>query len=142
MRLWKRREHLPAIEKFDDYLFIVARNQAFSCLKRISRRELAEGSWSGEAFGDPNTPESQLVAREYALVLEEAIALLSPQQKQVYLLSVEENLRRGDIAKLLDISPETVKTYLARATRHIRAYSYSRLGMLISWLFLAAGLRP
>jgi RNA polymerase sigma-70 factor (ECF subfamily) len=64
----------------------------------------------------------------------QAVELLPAQQKQVYLMSKEQELKRDEIAKKLRISSETVKTHLARALRHIRAYSKLRLEIPISWL--------
>lgn len=134
LKIWARRSLMNEIVSIDDYVFIMARNQVYTALRRQARRRTAEGVWHDERPLNAVGPESELAAKEYGQVLEMAISELPPQQKQVYLLSREDNLKREEIAEILNLSPETVKTHLARATRHIRAFSMARLSISISLL--------
>ena len=81
-----------------------------------------------------NTTYNRILDLEIAEIVHQAVELLPAQQKQVYLMSKEQELKREEIAKTLRISSETVKTHLARALRHIRAYSKLKLEIPISWL--------
>jgi len=81
-----------------------------------------------------NTTYNRILDLEIAEIVHQAVELLPAQQKQVYLMSKEQELKREEIAKKLRISSETVKTHLARALRHIRAYSKLKLEISISWL--------
>lgn len=42
-------------------------------------------------------------------LIDEAVVLLPPRQKEVYMLSRKEGMKQEEIARKLNISPETVK---------------------------------
>ncbi len=136
MKLWARRESLLDIEIFEDYLFIMTRNHVFTALKKVALRHRTEGNWLGILPVSENATESSIMMKEYETVLQRAIALLSPQQREVYQLSRDKGLKREEIAAILQVSPETVKTHLARALQHIRSYCSSQLGMKLPLSFL------
>lgn len=129
LKLWLQREKLLDIHSFEDYLFIVTRNHIFTILKRIALQYKTERLWESNRDDAENLTENELISTEYENVLQQAIDLLSPQQKEVYLLSREKHLKREEIATLLNVSPETVKTHLARAMHHIKSYCSKQLGM-------------
>lgn len=129
MRLWTRRTTLPEVRAFEDYLFIMTRNYVFTAMKKVALRYRTEDSWNGLLPSSENVTESAIMISEYEAVLQRAVDLLSPQQRQVYLLSRDKELKREEIAAMLQISPETVKTHLARALRSVRTYCSAELGV-------------
>jgi len=134
LKLWVKREALLEIAGFEDYLFIMTRNHVFSALKRMARQQQLVDDLQLELPAGENTTYNRLLDLEIEEIVHQAVELLPAQQKQVYLMSKEQELKRDEIAKKLRISSETVKTHLARALRHIRAYSKLKLEISISWL--------
>ncbi len=136
LKVWTRRQTLPGISSFESYLFIMARNCVYTSLKRAVRQQSTESDWN-QMVGDTEIgPDNQFIANEYTSLLREAIDTLPFHQRQVYLLSHEEEMTRSEIAELLKISPETVKSHLARASRTVRAFCASRLGITTFLLFI------
>lgn len=136
LKLWLRREKLTEISDFQSYIFVMARNIVFTSMKQaLSTQILDEEHFQDVAVSYSNA-DSALLTQEYELIIQQAVDRLSPKQKQIYLLSKDKEMTRDDIAKILEISSETVKTHLARAVRSIREYSMSRLNMSISWLVI------
>lgn len=135
LKLWLRRENLVNIIDFDNYLFIMARNEVYSAFRSAIRKQQLSDVLAYTTPVSDNSTFSTVIEKEYAQVLEEAVNRLPIQQRQVYLLSREQDMKREEIAKALQISSETVKTHLSRALRHIRAYSMSRLDIQLSWLY-------
>jgi RNA polymerase sigma-70 factor (family 1) len=134
LKLWLRREKIAEIADFENYLFIMIRNEVYSAFRSsVRKNQLSEVLAYSTPISDNHTLSS-VIENEYAQVLKEAVNRLPLQQRQVYLLSREEDMKRDEIAKVLQISSETVKTHLSRALRYIRAYSMSRLDIQISWL--------
>lgn len=134
LKLWLRREKLADIIDFENYLFVMTRNEVYSAFRSaVRQKQLSEVLAYSMPVSDNNTLSS-VMEKEFAQVLEEAVNRLPHQQRQVYLLSKEHEMKREEIAKTLHISSETVKTHLTRALRHIRAYSISRLDIQLSWL--------
>ncbi|TLV02140.1 RNA polymerase sigma factor [Dyadobacter luticola] len=136
LKLWVKKETLPEIQDFEDYLFIMTRNHVFSAMKKMARQQQLVDDLQLEMPSSEDSTYNRIIDQEMDQILHEAVELLPAQQKQIYLLSKEQELKRDEIAKMLRISSETVKTHLSRALRHIRAYSKLKLGMTLSWLLL------
>ncbi|MCF0074407.1 RNA polymerase sigma-70 factor [Dyadobacter sp. CY261] len=134
LKLWVKRSSLSEVVGFEDYLFIMTRNHVFSILKRMARQQQLVDDLQLEMPVAENTTYNRIIDLEIEEIVHQAVELLPAQQKQIYLMSKEQELKRDEIAKTLRISSETVKTHLARALRHIRAYSKLKLEITISWL--------
>jgi RNA polymerase sigma-70 factor (ECF subfamily) len=78
-----------------------------------------------------------LMDKDYERILNEAVDRLPPQQKQVYILSKQEDLKRDDVAVRMNLSPDTVKAHLAQAMRTVRAYCMARIEFCLLILFSA-----
>jgi len=127
LKLWVKRETLREIDAFEDYLFIMTRNHIFSLLKKMARQQQLVDDLQFELPSFENATYSNIISQEIEEIVHQAVELLPAQQKQIYLMSKEQELKRDEIAKLLRISSETVKTHMTRALRHIRAYSKVKL---------------
>ena len=136
LKVWMRRDTLAGVSNPEGYLFIMARNCVFSSLKKIARRQAIESDWQSLANEFENSTDDQIETDENAELLRQAIDALPVQQKQVYILSHEEEMTRNEIAELLQISPETVKTHLSRAMKSVRTFCSSRLGITIYFLLI------
>jgi RNA polymerase sigma-70 factor (family 1) len=136
LKIWTKRASMGEITHFQAYLFTTARNYVFTALKRIARKQALEAKAAG------NTPlfyldtENRLLHKEYAMILQEAVDRLPARQRQVYQLIREKEYKREEVAAMLRLSPETVKTHLAQAMRNIRAYCLARLDISIALILL------
>jgi len=70
--------------------------------------------------GDP-TPGDRLLQEERRRLLRAAIERLPEQMRKCLILRVDRELKVGDIATLLRLSPETVKAQLFQARKRLRA---------------------
>ncbi len=120
--VWKRRERLGAVENFEAYLFIIARNKAYQVLKRIAKQYRTVELTEMEHVVEENNVEELLAEKENSTFLNKAIEKLSPQQKKVYQLIKVEHMKREEAAKVLGIHPETIKYHLAEAMKSIRVF--------------------
>ncbi len=122
IRIWNRRQTLPAVHSLKNYLFILARNAVFDHFKRIT----IETKWL--AALREQTPELhnnvmvRVQERECNLLLLQSISLLPSQQRQVYLLANEQELSYAEIAARMHVSRFTVKRHLELARRFVRRY--------------------
>lgn len=119
LKIWNARQRLADISNISAYLFRVCHNQAISGLRRMAKEtliltELRQGTIP---FLPEADPASQREIRAY---IHQAVNKLSPQQRQVFLLSRQDGLRHRQIAEELGVSVNTVKTHLAQALRFLR----------------------
>ena len=119
MNIWKNRGTLTAIENFNAFLLIVTRNQAYMALRRKMSEERRFLRYQQELiYDETDTVPGNL----YFSALDEAIEQLPPRAKEVYVMSRQDRLTYQQIADLLGVSKETVKTHLERATNQIVSY--------------------
>ena len=122
LKIWLHREDLPLVKKFNDYLFIIARNHILSTLrKKIHEQPFTEHLLN--FFQETgNTPEDQLLYRETEYLVQKAVEQLPPQQQLIYNLSRNQGLNQEEIAARLAISKHTVKSHMNKALQSIRNY--------------------
>lgn len=121
MRLWDRRGDVE-IKALGPYLATACKYAVFKQItKEKMRREKLAGQqnlWAGSV----TEMESAIQARFLEEILTEVIEKLPAQCRVVYRLSEEEDLKIPEIAKELNISPNTARNHLARARRIIRSF--------------------
>ncbi|MFC6102521.1 RNA polymerase sigma factor [Olivibacter domesticus] len=118
VKIWNRKEHLLKITNFDSYLFAMAKNLALNALRDLARRSEKHRLWEVE-YDEADLSEQQ---KEFFSLVNEAIDHLPTQQREVYLLSKYEKYKHEQIAQKMDLSQQTVKKYVQRATQHILAH--------------------
>jgi len=120
LKIWCNRKELSRINNFDSYLFRMARNQAFSELKRRAHEAsiIVKLSLSNTEYQD--CTENTVTYNEYSRLLSQAINQLPPQQRLVYSMSREEGLKYDEIADQLNLSKNTVKAHLKKALSTLR----------------------
>lgn len=143
VKIWEKRAQLPTVEKFDAFLFIIARNHLISALRKKMARPL-DNDIVDQLPAAANTPDDQLAYKQLQQQLATAINDLPTQQKTAYLLSRDNGLSFEAIARHMGLSKETVKKHICRALQSIRSYvrRHNDLVLLLPLLialFLRAG---
>ena len=137
LKVWEKRKSLPNVERFDSFLFIIARNHIISSFRKKLAMPLQEIS-DNRFIENSNHPDSQLASKELNALIEKGIDLLPPQQKNAFLLSRQESLSYEAIAQAMGISKETVKKHIGRALNFLRTYisNYSDLTLPLALLYI------
>lgn len=135
LKIWLKRKHLHEVEHFEAYLMVMARNFVFDRIKKVSYEVTAKRELSRREYFTDNA-DHRLLQQQYQLLIDEAINLLSPQQKQVYKLVKEQCLSHEAAAKKLNISRLTVKRHMANALKFIRWYLQKNGGPMVLWFLL------
>lgn len=130
MSIWKNRDKINEITDFNAYLYVIAKNRSLKVLKGIIKDKRRESDraiyynnlWEQEFLNDYSEKEVQQL-------LEQALLLLSPQQRNVFELSRMQGMSREEVAMRLNISKATVSVHLTIALRLIRAFLTSRISL-------------
>ncbi|MBL4674986.1 MAG: sigma-70 family RNA polymerase sigma factor [Mucilaginibacter sp.] len=131
LKIWINRETLTSVDNFKAYLFVVSKNHALNCLRKLAKERAYETSLDNNVLNlitDETSPTN-----DYYQLLDMAIDHLPPQQQKVYLLSRHDRLKYDEIAAHMGLSRETVKKYLQGATHSITSFvqSYGNISALI-----------
>jgi RNA polymerase sigma-70 factor (family 1) len=129
VKIWFTRESLVRVDNFKAYLFVISKNHALNCLKKLAKERAMIKQLEDVGAGSLN-PEMAGTDMYYNL-LDEAIDQLPPQQQKVYLLSRHGRLKYTEIADQLELSRETVKKYLQIATVSITEYVHEHLEVIV-----------
>ncbi|MDN5285851.1 MAG: polymerase sigma-70 factor [Mucilaginibacter sp.] len=125
LKIWLTRESLVGVDNFKAYLFVISKNHALNCLKKLAKERVLVKALEIDGTGTFITEVADTDL--YYNLLDEAIDQLPPQQQKVYLLSRHGRLKYAEIADQLELSRETVKKYLQIATVSITEYVHEHL---------------
>lgn len=128
LKIWFTRESLGRVDNFKAYLFVISKNHALNCLKKLAKERAVIKQL--EEAGTGNLHAEITGTDMYYNLLDEAIDQLPPQQQKVYLLSRHGRLKYAEIADQLELSRETVKKYLQIATLSITEYVHEHLEVI------------
>lgn len=121
LRLWTSRTQLPDIERFDNYIFMIARNRTLDHLRKVAlQQRLIDQIWAN--ISETEEPAQQLDARESKQLVHQALEALSPQKQTVFQLSRHQGLSHEEIARQLGLSKSRVKNLLVETLKYIRVY--------------------
>ena len=135
LRIWNNREKLEEVRDFQDYLFILGRNQIISSLRRkVVKMETVEPD---HKVAEELLPDRQLEIRQLNEMVLKGIDQLPPQQQKVFRLARLEGLPYDEIGQQLKISRHTVRFHMVMAFNFLREYlskHFYELSLLLFFL--------
>lgn len=134
MRVFKHRASYRNDARFSTWLFRVAHNVAFNAFRSKKRHpeqlfnslKKSDSSTTQMNFEDGilsrsgSTPTQKLAKLEKQAVVRDAIDRLNPRQRQAVLLSRFEGMSYQQIAEIMNLTPEAVKSLLSRARQNLK----------------------
>jgi RNA polymerase sigma-70 factor (family 1) len=125
LKLWHGREAITEIQELDSFLYRIAHNKAIDFFRAAKRSpQLQEAVWEAltEISSSTFNADAKLQSNNLQTLIHEAISQLSPQRKKVFELRHNEGLSYAEIAKKLNLSPNTVRNHLAASIEFIKLY--------------------
>jgi RNA polymerase sigma-70 factor (ECF subfamily) len=134
-KVWEKRKTLTEVERFDSYLFIIARNYIISELRK--KIAIPLGDAVVETFEEESkAPDKVLAHKQLTELVAKGMNLLPQQQKIAFALSRDEGLSHEEIAQQMELSKETVKKHICRALNFIRTYVRTNSELIIALMVL------
>jgi len=139
LKVWDKRAQLSGVEKFDAWLFIIARNHILSGLRKklaLPRQDVLSSHLQDSLIPQEEglRPDRLLESSQALRLIERGIALLPERRRTIFLLSRREELSYEEIAQRLQISKAAVKGQIALSLNFLREYlaGHSDLLLLIA----------
>ncbi|RYZ35900.1 MAG: RNA polymerase sigma-70 factor [Sphingobacteriales bacterium] len=129
LKIWINRANLGRIENFNTWLWVVSRNHALNAIRKVIRENMRQSEF--EKLQPTASTTEEMISEEQFQLIDQAIRQLPPQQKKVFIMSRYGRLKYDEIAREMNISKETVKSYLQTAVSSIRKFVGSRLPMIL-----------
>jgi RNA polymerase sigma-70 factor (ECF subfamily) len=131
LRVYRARERYVPGAKFSTWLYTIAHNVASNQLRTLARRrevniaaratDSAPHSLESAAVAASGTmPTRQLDKAELCAAVQQAIEGLNERQRMAILLAKFEELSYADIAEIMEMTPQAIKSLLSRARCNIR----------------------
>lgn len=121
LKLWNNQQSLKSIDKLDSYLFRMCKNDIINHFKRASHETLILAELFHQKPVGYNDTQETVAFKEAEKILLEVLEKLTPQQKAIYHLSREDGKTHEEIARILQIAPNTVKNHMIKAMALIRS---------------------
>lgn len=137
-RFWEKRAQVRDGATLRSYLFVSMRRAVIDHWrkKEVSSIDIAE--LSPETLPESDAADTQLKSLEMERLYRESLARLNPKEREVFLLSREEECTYPQIAERMGISVNTVKTHMSSGLRtfrlHLSAYTDLILLLIVACL--------
>ncbi|WP_343674140.1 sigma-70 family RNA polymerase sigma factor [Chitinophaga sp.] len=129
-KVWLMRDKLPEIERFDAWLYRVAKNMILDEMRRLQQSpDYAEFMDAYFLAGDQDAHQPT-TTKDIEKQLHAAIAQLPAQMQTAFRLSRFEGLTHEQIAQKMNISKVTSQNYIARSLVAIKKYM-AELGIFL-----------
>lgn len=123
IRFWLNRYKLPEIDDPRAWLSRIIINECYRYLRKHGLRQRLLENLHQRQIGQGNelyTTDRDVSYRETQQIVQQAVANLTPRQREIFRMSREEGLKLREIAQKLDVSQDYVKKTLMAALRAIR----------------------
>jgi RNA polymerase sigma-70 factor (family 1) len=118
VKLWLYRDKLVTVENFDNYLFILSRNEIINSIRKKANLTLQIDDQ--HTVRDEDTPETKLIFKETGTSVHLAIHQLPPVRRKVFTMNRIDGLTYEQIASELNITRDGVKDHMSKALQFLR----------------------
>jgi RNA polymerase sigma-70 factor (ECF subfamily) len=120
--LWHNRRQIAISTTLSAYLYVSVRNRVFDYYrKRKTVFNLAEDALAETPDENYQQPDHQLIFKDTTTQIQQLITQLPPQMQLVFKMHRYEGFSYEEIAVLLNISLNSVKTHMFRALKFLKS---------------------
>jgi RNA polymerase sigma-70 factor (family 1) len=124
IQVWEKRQTIEIHTSFRAYLFRIGENKVYDFYRKLRRDKSLFAYVKAVASEQYSHIEENLLFRENAQLLQNAISSLPNQRRQIFELCKIQGKSYQEVSALLNISTSTVNDHIVKATRSIRQYIF------------------
>jgi RNA polymerase sigma-70 factor (family 1) len=118
VKLWTNRENCLITSSLKSYLYAATRNTALNYL-RSEKKQISTNDLVNDKQDTAANPEERIIENEIIGRVHKAIEKLPEKCRYIYLMKRYDDLKYHEIAEILDVSINTVKTQMKRAVKSL-----------------------
>jgi len=124
LRVWEKKQELVGTEALRYYLYTATRNNCLTWLEKSKKSPVVRltGHETAEAPVPAPARDTDRPPADFNTLLNEALDLLPPKCREVFILSRVNKLTYQQIAETLGISIKTVENQMGKALRILRGF--------------------
>ena len=138
LKIWEKRDSLTQIERFDHYLFRIARNEMTDHFRKNITHAKHQQRLRELFEEESGNPEELLITKQNRKLIADVIQELTPQQQIAYKLSRDEGLSYQQIAEKMGLSVNTVKVHISLALKALRSFFEGKKSEFLLLILLMA----
>ena len=115
--IWEKRKKLNPEKSFNNYLFIITRNEIYDLLKKKAITDY----YNDQIMGDLEQAEDDIELKKTIEVIYSLIEKMPERRRQIFLMNRDRGLTYRQIAEELGISENTVDTQIRNSLNYLRA---------------------
>ncbi|MGV8982668.1 RNA polymerase sigma factor [Clostridium sp.] len=120
MKAYEKFDTIQDIKKFKPWIFTIAKNESLSWIRKYNREIPSEHTYLELLAGhSEDIPEELLIKHETKKQVKESIKMLNPVDQEIIYLRYYYDLNFNEIALILNLNENTVKTKHKRAKKKI-----------------------
>lgn len=119
VKLWNNRDEYSSIKNIRSYLFVLARNESISFLRKKKQQTISIDEFGDYWVTPLETEDSETFPLEVIEKINEAIEALPSKCKMAFSLAKINGLKYKEVAEIMKISPWTVKNHVVYALEKI-----------------------
>ena len=122
IKLWTHRRKLDERHSIKSFLFTCLKNRVLNMIRTHRNQIVKHLAYQQSQPSSSNETEKTVAWSEHQQWISKGMSQLSEKRKQVIQLSLYQGLTPEEIAGELDLTIDTVKTYLKHSNRFLRAF--------------------
>jgi RNA polymerase sigma factor (sigma-70 family) len=119
-RMLKYRHSFSGEGEFRTWMYHLARNVLADSVKQNRKENHDDVHHLADRIGGGNSPEAEFERKQENEMLHKAIATLSPEHREILVLSRFQELKYHEISDILNISESAIKVRVHRAMGELR----------------------
>jgi RNA polymerase sigma-70 factor (family 1) len=117
IKIWNNKEMLASVKNFNSYLYAIAKNLL---LDKWRKKQLEKEHIKKFVTEQQPSEHNLFYQRNQEQTINAAIKKLSSKQQLVYKMIREEGMKREEVSKELNITPNTVKVTMQNALHNLK----------------------
>lgn len=118
VNIWESRKTIKIKTNLKSYLCITTKNRCLNYIRQTNIKFVYIES-SNNQLNNIQSPEVDYISNELIKSIHDAINLLPPKCREIFLLKRLSGLKYKEISEILAISENTVKTQIKRALKFV-----------------------